>query len=44
MRSVKARHLGEKLKLDGEVVATLIPAIASARSLMIAVDDWVDQN
>lgn len=36
---------GEKIKLDGQNTAALIkPAIASSKSLMIAVDDWFKDN
>jgi hypothetical protein len=36
---------GDKIKLNGQNTADLIkPAIASCKSLMIAVDDWVAQN
>jgi hypothetical protein len=36
---------GEKIKLNGQNTADLIkPAIASCKSLMFAVNDWIDQN
>jgi hypothetical protein len=36
---------GQKIKLDGQNTSGLIkPAIASSRSLMIAVDDWISDN
>lgn len=36
---------GEKIKLNGQNTADLIkPAIASCKSLMIAVDDWIADN
>ncbi|QOZ42200.1 hypothetical protein XH89_00990 [Bradyrhizobium sp. CCBAU 53340] len=36
---------GERIRLDGQNTSDLIrPAIASSRSLMIAVDDWIREN
>jgi hypothetical protein len=43
--SVPKAKKGEKIKLNGQNTSDLIkPAIASSKSLMIAVDDWIDQN
>jgi hypothetical protein len=43
--SVPRAKKGEKIKLNGQNTSDLIkPAIASSKSLMIAVDDWVHQN
>ena len=36
---------GERIKLDGQNTSDLIkPAVASCKSLMIAVDDWIHDN
>jgi hypothetical protein len=36
---------GENVKLNGQNTSDLIkPAIASSKSLMIAVDDWIRDN
>lgn len=42
---VPAAAKGERVKLDGQNTSDLIkPAVASCKSLMIAVDDWIHDN
>jgi hypothetical protein len=43
--SMPKANKGEKIRLDGQNTSDLIkPAIASSRSLMIAVNDWIRDN
>ncbi len=43
--SIPKANKGEKIKLNGQNTSDLIkPAIASSKSLMIAVDDWIHDN
>jgi hypothetical protein len=43
--SIPKAAKGEKIILNGQNTSDLIkPAIASSRSLMIAVDDWINEN